>query len=467
MVESKLSVRHFFRITLGLALLGVVLLCVSGPDAQGKERKQSLRKLSLHQAISNALKRNLSLADAKLQVQKKEHARRAAYSDFFPTIELEYEAVADRYRQIGNIEEFYLQHDARWQFRGGTFLDYPYRIDPYRTFALSATLTQPVYSGGKLTAQYELARLGVDLAKIKQEIARQDLLINVTQAYFQLLLAEKLLYVSDESIRALKGLRRQSEAMFDAHLVLRVDVLAINTRLAQEELQRSQALQDIENKRALLSYLMRYPQGIPFETTERLAFEPTGYEIPGIYSIVARNRLEIGAADISVREALATVKVDQASLLPEMYVEVSGSRTNDDWNPFDPEANNDWSMTGVLTWTFDMFRTRETVKEARVSHRREMVLKRQVVELVMREVKQAYATVKRYERDVLHSRRAAAFSRENFRANKELYNGQMATYLEIVTAQAQMTETLREYYRSLVAHRMSKAVLERKMGILR
>lgn len=469
MVRCKRPVSSLLKFSALFVLLGHVL-CVSALEAQGESRDRGPRTLSVHQAIAFALQRNLSLADARLQVRKKEHARRAAFSDFFPTVDLKYSATADKYRNVDNIEDFYMQHDGRWQWRGdGSVLypDYPYRIDPFRTFTFSATLTQPVFSGGRLPAKYELARLGVDLARVQRQITRQNLILNVIEAYYQLVLAEKLLDIADESIRALKALRRQSQAMFKAHLVLKVDVLSIKTRLAQEELQRSRALGDIAKKRAILNFLMRNPQGTPFQTIRELRYEPVNYKIPQIFSIAAANRLEIREADISVQEALATIKVDQAGLMPELSVEIEGSRTNDDWNPFDPEANNDWSIEGVLTWTFDMFRRRETVKKDRISHAQKFVMKNQLVEKIMSEVMQAYAAVKRYERDIRYSRRAAKFSRENFRANKELYDGQMASYLEIVTAQAQMSETNRDYYRTLAGHRISRAVLERRMGILR
>ncbi|MFC1833845.1 TolC family protein [Thermodesulfobacteriota bacterium] len=154
-------------------------------------------------------------------------------------------------------------------------------------------------------------------------------------------------------------------------------------------------------------------------------------------------------------------------MLPKVSVEIEGSRTNDDWNPLDPEANNDWTVQGVLTWTFDMFRRRDTVKRDRVSHAQKSVMRRHLVQRIMQEVMQAYAAVKQYERDIRFARQAKRSSELNFEANKELYNGQMATYPEIVTAQTQMTEARRAYYRTLVQHRISKAVLERKMGVLR
>jgi outer membrane protein len=470
MVEYKRFTGLVFRAQVCLVLVGSLLL-LSLSEAHCNPSRSSRQKLGIHQAIAIALRRNLSLTTARMEVRKKEHNRRAAYSDFFPKLSLKYDATADRYWNLDNIEDFYEAQDARWQWRldqngKGFYPSYPYRIDPYRTFELSGTLTQPIFSGGKLLANYELARLGVNAAQIQEGITRQDLILQVIQAYYQLMLAEKLLHVSDDSIEQLKALMLQSRALFEAHVVLKVDVLAVGNSLADERLRRSSALGNIDRTRAMLNYLLRFPQGTPVRTTGDLTFEPSPYRIPQIFAIAAANRLEIRKANITVKEALAAIKVARAGLLPEISMAIEGTRTNDDWNPFDPEAFNDWTVEGVLTWTFDMFRSRETVKRERVAYAQEFVKKEHLIERIMREVQQAYADVKRYERDISTTRQAVEFSRENFQANRELYQGQLATYLEILTAQTQLSNAQREYYRTLMQHRISRAVLERQMGIL-
>jgi len=154
-------------------------------------------------------------------------------------------------------------------------------------------------------------------------------------------------------------------------------------------------------------------------------------------------------------------------LLPQVSAQVQGTRMNDDWNPFDPEGVNDWQLQGLLTWTFDMFRTRETVKERRASEARAFVAREQLVEQVMEEVKLAYVDMRRSESDIGNNRKAVEFRRENFRINQERYKEQVATYIEVLDAQRQLSLAEGDYYTSLVGYRINKAILERRMGILR
>ena len=196
-------------------------------------------------------------------------------------------------------------------------------------------------------------------------------------------------------------------------------------------------------------------------------YRPNAYRVPEIYSTAAANRLEIRQANISVEQALALLKSSKADLLPAVSLQAQGTRFNDDWNTFDPEGTNDWRIQGLLTWTFDIFRTRETVKERRASQARAFVAREQLIEQIMNEVKSAFVDMKRSESDIQDNRKAVEFRQENFRINQERYKEQVATYIEVLDAQRQLAQAQGDYYTSLIGYRINQAVVERRLGILR
>jgi outer membrane protein len=431
----------------------------------GRRSRSAVLKLTLPQAVSTALTRNLRIADARLAVQEKEHQRRSAFSDFFPSLDVQYVASGYRYRQLGTVSGFSIAHDSR-RARAHPY-DYPYRIDPYRTFSMIGTITQPVYSGGRLLNNYKFARLGVDYSQIQLDVERQDLILEVYEAYYQMMQAEKLLGVANESIRALEALRNQTVEFFKAGVVPKVDVLSTEGQLAAAKIQRTQALADRETFRSSLNFLLRYPQETRLEIVQDYEYRPSRYRIPAIYSIAANNRLEIRQANISVEQAMALVRSSQADLIPSVTLQVQGSRTNDDWNPFDHEAINDWQIQGILSWAFDMFRSRETVKERKATEARAFVSRELLVEQIMNQVKDAFISMRRSEQDIFNNRKAVEFRRENFRINQERYKEQVATYVEVLDAQRQLAQSEGDYYISLIGYRINRALLERRMGILR
>jgi outer membrane protein len=328
-------------------------------------------------------------------------------------------------------------------------------------------VTQPLYTGGKLLNEYKYARLGVDYSAIQMEVNRQDLILDVYEAYYQLVQSEKLLQVAEESVRALEALRNQTMEFYKAGVVPKVDVLSTEGQLAQARIQRTQSLTDIEKFKATLCYLLRYPQETPIRVSQDIAYRPNSYTLPNIYAIAAANRPEIRQANISVEQAMALVKSSKADLLPSVSVQAIGTRMNDDWNPFDREGVNDWRLQGLLTWTFDMFRRRETVQERRASQARTFVARELLIEQIMQEVKSAYEDMKRAESNIRDNRAAVEFRQESFRINQERYKEQVATYTEVLDAQRQLALAQGDYYISLIGYRINQAILERAMGILR
>jgi len=466
-------------IVLFVVVLASILAVLCPGKVDAADAGKSLRRadanpmrLSIGEAASIAVTRNLRMADARLAVEEKEHQNRSAFSDFFPSLTLQYLPTTDRYFQAGNIQAFAGSHDSRWAIRGGSANPslapaYPYRIDPYRTFTLVGTLTQPIYSGGKLLNNYKFTRLGVDYSAIQWEVERQDLILEVNEAYYQLIQSQKLLEVANQSIMSLESLRNQTMEFYKAGVVPKVDVLATEGQLATARIQKTQAETDIERYRANLNFLLRYPQETPTEVVHDYAYQASGYRVPDIYAVAAANRLEIRQASISVEQALALVRAAQADLIPNVALQIQGSRTNDDWNPFDKEAINDWQIQGIFTWAFDMLRSRETVKEKRVTQARAFVSRELLVEQVMQDVKTAYEDMKRSESNIFDNQRAVEYRKENFRINRERYKEQVATYTEVLDAQRQLSQAEGDYYTSLCQYRINKAVLERRMGTLR
>jgi outer membrane protein TolC len=424
------------------------------------------------------------MADSRLAVVEKEHQRREALSDFFPSLALQYTATADIYQQqilistlagqpaANNVLALSGIHPSRWIVRGdppfsGLAPSYPYRIDPYRSFALLATVTQPLFTGGRLLNDYKFSKLAVDYSSLQFEVDRQDLILDVYETYYQMLQSIKLLDVANESIRALEALRHQARAFYIEGVSPQVDVLSAEGQLAQARIQKTQAATYIQRARAALNFLLRYPQETPIEIVEDLSYQPNPYRIPDIYATAAANRLEIRQANISVDQAIALIKSAEADLLPSVSVQVKAARLNDDWNVFDPEGNNAWGILCLLNWSFDIFRQRETIKDKRASQARAFVAREQLVEEIMKEVKQAYLDVERSQRDIQDSRHAVAFRRESFRVSQEGYKEQVTTYIEVLDAQRQLAQAQSDYYTALIGYKINQAVLERRLGILR
>ncbi len=79
------------------------------------------------------------------------------------------------------------------------------------TTTFGITASQPIYTGGRASANIKAARAGHDAAEIGITSAQAQLQLDVTQAYYDALLADRLLVISDSTLVQAERTLRQVE----------------------------------------------------------------------------------------------------------------------------------------------------------------------------------------------------------------------------------------------------------------
>ncbi len=451
----------------------------TAPEARNRvaKPKGAPPKLGLAQAVQITLQRNPIVGEALTRIRQREWQSQAVYSDFFPSGSINYSGTWPRYLVGGgdlgppDIVSRYSQsqRDRVYPpgFTGPFLRDYPYRIDPYRRFTGTVTVTQPLYQGGKTCADYTFAKLDISQSQLQFQVDSQDLILAVYQAYYSLMLSQKLLEVNKESIEALERLKELNIKFLRAGTVTKTDVLSTEGQLAQASIDQRIILTDIATFKAKLNNLLSNAPETALEIIHDYQYSPNSYRVPEIYNVAMSNRDEIRQHTISIQQAIEATKSATASLLPGVSLQAQGNRTNDDWNVLDPEGRNSWTLVGTLTWTFDLFRSNSTVKTRREAIREQVLARQKLVQDIWEQVKTAYVTMKRAEGDIGDSKRAVAIRTENFRLFQKRYQEGDVSYTEVLIAQRDLVLAKAAYYSSLINYRINQAVLERSMGTLR
>ncbi len=429
-------------------------------------------KINVRDAVNLAIERNFSIRSQALTIAQKENAQWASFSDLLPQLSVTYDSEINRYRQAANTGIFSGIHPGRWSYRGQTNNPtlmplYPYRIDPYKNMTLTATLTQPIYNAGRLGNSYKYAIMDSIASAVDMDTMRRDLAKSVIQAFNQAILGNRLIQVVDESIRELTAFKTRSKALLKYGEALKVDVSAAEASLAKARARKSKVISDMETARAQLNFLLAFPQGVCLKLEDNVVYEPSPYTCPEIYMIAVSNRSEIKKASISIDQAKAQVRIAQAALVPEVNLQLQGQRMNDDWNVFDPEGTNDWSVQGTLSWAFDLFRSRETVRQQRNAHAQSFVNREYLVQQIMNQVQTAYLQVKQSEANVDAFRSEIKWRKEHYDLVRAMYNQQLTTYLNVMDAIESLDESKSNYFTAVVNHVINVAELERQMGVLK
>jgi outer membrane protein TolC len=194
----------------------VVALCLSAtliamPVAAQPAADVPAGPLTLEQVLALAETRSESIAISREGLQRAEGERVRARSGLFPQLSASasYDrALASEFSGLFNSSSFGNDTDT------SGFEDLPF--GRANTWRISLALSQNVYTGGRQQAQEAVAQAGRETAAHGVSTARGQLLFDVTQAYYDAALSERLVRIAEATREQAGATLRQTQAAFDA-----------------------------------------------------------------------------------------------------------------------------------------------------------------------------------------------------------------------------------------------------------
>ncbi|PQP34975.1 hypothetical protein C6A37_04935 [Desulfobacteraceae bacterium SEEP-SAG9] len=402
---------------------------------------------TLRQTIESAIRANIELKISRDGTQAALSTKKAQRTQFYPTFNLGYQY--QRYDDETASEIIFL----------------PRALNQYN---LSATVTQPVFTGFSLHHQYKIASLGLDTAKIYEKLTRQNIILEAQKAYFSILKTQKLLKVSQEAVANLEAQREVADNFYKVGMTPLNDLLKVEVSLANTRQNLITAKNNLEVAESDFNTLLRRPISADVVVQDILDYTPFEHDLDDALKMAEENRLEIKIADKDVEISKNEVALGKKDYYPSVSIEGTYFRLGDEWDVSGGEGISDpngWRIAAVASWNFwEWGRTSYNVKEkmSRLSQARYQ--KEEIGDNIRLEVKLAYLKNKESEKNIITIKKAIEQAKENFRINEERYKGQMATSTDVLDAQVLLSITMTNYYNALYDFKISKAFLYRAMG---
>lgn len=241
-----------------------------------------------------------------------------------------------------------------------------------------ASLTQPLYTFGKLAAVRDAARAGLTAQRALADAAAADLAVDAARAYWGLKLARELRWMLEDGEEQIgKAVERLDERMADGDPEVtpqdrqRVEVLLAEARaqLADAKAGEATALAAV---RALAEDAAA---DIDEEPLEALAFEPATDE--AAVAQAEGGRPEVRAARAGAVAARRLADFEARQYLPDLAavasISVTGAQGVDEPPgafAYDPYNQVSGALALGLRWSIEPWTTRAKVRRARAGERR-------------------------------------------------------------------------------------------------
>jgi multidrug efflux pump subunit AcrB/outer membrane protein TolC len=218
-----------------------------------------------------------------------------------------------------------------------------------------ATITQPLFTGFGLLHGYEAADIGVDFAHTQKTRELSDLRLRVEEAYFNLYKATEMHKVAVKSDELLREHLSRIEKLKAAGRATNLDVLRVETRLAEAINGEIEVRGAVRVARYSLNLLLGLAPTTELELLDQLSVEglPEPADEETLEAAALRARPELLAARQRAELAKTKSKAAAAALWPKVSL-VAGytyANPNERYFPAKDEFNDSWDISALLVWT--------------------------------------------------------------------------------------------------------------------
>ncbi|HVY56180.1 MAG TPA: TolC family protein, partial [Thermodesulfobacteriota bacterium] len=427
--------------------------------AAGEKEPGSPETLTLEEALSIALRDNLSVDNAVLEVKKAGDAVKAAKTKLYPEF------------NVGAYESYHLTNEA-FSFKKGAFGNFPVigpipaentkiTTTPDFTTFLNATVAQPITQLYEITLyirqrQIEQSLFGQDLRSKQQEVAE-----NVKKEYYNILKSESSLAAEKEKILFLRELLELVNRYVSVGRALESESLDVKARLGKAEYEEFKLKNEMATEKEKLNKLLGRDIDTEFTVTPVSRAEPLTINPKEAGDIALEQRPEVNAAKLNIKYAENEVDLKKSQYIPEVGVELQYT------------ANLDIELLPENTSTVALFAKWEFFdwgrRQAEIAEKKKAVLqaenlldesRSQVlidVNSKIRNLEEAAALI-----DVAELEQAAA--KERLRVTMNKYRVDSAILQEVLEAESSLEEKNKDYQEAVLEYWNSRAELEKAMG---
>lgn len=350
-----------------------------------------------------------------------------------------------------------------WSFGRSLTIDNTYANTNTASTSFSIGTDMTLFAGGRISGNIQNARLGLDAAMADLERIKDDVRVQVAQAFIQIVYNRSILDVAQgqvtidsmqvERLTALAAIGKASSA----------EVASQRATLAQSQLSVTQAQNNLNMSILTLTQLLELPSPEGFDVIQPDA-DDIEFSIPDSPEQIYAQALDIKPAvkseEIRLQQAANSIDIAKGGYYPTLSLSAgagtgyytSSNRTSDN---FGSQMKNNFGPHVGLNLSIPIFSrnsNRNSVRSAQLSMMNQEMQLDNVKKQLYKEIQQAYyntvSSKSRYE----SSQEVEVSAQESFQLVQAKYEGGKASITEfnesknrLVTAQADVIKYRYEY----------------------
>ena len=250
-----------------------------------------------------------------------------------------------------------------------------FRTDTRNMTVGAATLTQPLFMGGKIIAYNKITKYAERLAESQHATGMQDLILQTDQIYWQIISLVNKKKLAENFLELVQKLDSDVDKMIKEGVATKADGLSVKVKVNEAEMMLTQVDNGLNLSKMLLCQLC----GLPLETDFQLADESMkDLPLPNTYteanvSTALSNREELKSLELASEIYRQKVNVVRADFLPSVALTANYLVTNPSLvNGFENKFRGMWAAgivvkIPVFHWGEGIYKVRAAKAEANIA----------------------------------------------------------------------------------------------------
>lgn len=364
--------------------------------------------LKLEQAVKLLVENNRTLKNARKDIENADKDIQLAVRSYFPNLDL---------------QTSYTKMDEGPERSIGGY-------GPDENYSTSISLSQTVWTGGKVPIQKEIANYAMEIARAEYEKSVEDQIFSLIQSYYGVLQARGLVEIREEALDTVNEHLRVVKNNLDAGTAIRRDLLQsqIEQRNAEEKL--TAAKNDLKIAQRRLAQLLTADKKYEVEDPE-IDFN-LELEQEKLFNTAVENDLQLLILELNRKVRKLNQKLETQYYRPN--VSLNGSY---DWQGPEFMDEESWSMTlGVNVPLYDGGKGGINAEKQEKELEKLANNRKDLLENIDIEVEESILTVKETEEAIELEQLSLENAEESLEIANKSYEAGVASNTEVIDAQS-------------------------------
>jgi TolC family type I secretion outer membrane protein len=421
----------------------MLLLLLLTPLAAGAEdiiREGEL--LTLERCIEIGLGQHPAVAAARSEVDANRSRVGQAQSGYYPQID---GSASTSRTSIGPRQSL--------GFRTGSAI--------FNSYSTGVTLTQNIYDFGRTGSQVDIQKYNLDSSRSDLETTYEQVVLNVKQAYYGVLQAQRNREVALETVRQFEQHLEQARGFFEVGTAPKFDVTKAEVDLSNAKLNLIVTKNALKVAVVRLNNTMGVPRAPEYRIEDNLSFER--YEIPFEEAVerAYRNRPDLQSLIFQRKAAESSIALVRKDYYPVL---TGNAGYNYAGNEF--PITKGWTIGATLTLPiFSGFLTKNQVEEAQANLKTLLANEESLKQNILLEVQQEYLNLAEAEERISTAELTVKQAEENLEIATGRYRAGVGSPIEVTDAEVLLSDAKTAHIQALYDYKIARANLEKAMGI--